>query len=182
MADKIIRQELGVAVCELDKVTPKQLIRTLGAISRMHNFYSQIDANVYKPFLDKETQDLLTKAQATGGLLEEQECMQLNRALLEVIYPQKIQKNFHFLERYFPAFHKKIFFADLPDFTVFVQESTYKKYKPDFNFQTLTLGFASLCNFSVNKKRNMGQYSFFERRYHGVGHALILPEKVIPGL
>ncbi len=93
ISNGIILEKLNLTKDQLNNVSADALVHALNEIQKMRDFYSLINIDTYKSFLNKEMQDILNKVQKNEATLNEQDYKRLNRALLEAIYPHEILKS-----------------------------------------------------------------------------------------
>lgn len=92
LVNKIVLQELGLSIDEVDTISEGALLQVFNKIIKMRDFHSKIGAGQYKSLIPNEIQQLLSKTQIPEYSLDDKDYARLNRALLEAVYPLKSQK------------------------------------------------------------------------------------------
>ncbi|MFA5391177.1 MAG: hypothetical protein WC331_07120 [Candidatus Omnitrophota bacterium] len=87
-ANDIVLEALGITREQLGTVTREALVDALNSILAMADFYTKVDLDAYQANLPQNIQQLLRRIQGPDGTMTDDEQNQLNRALLEAIYPE----------------------------------------------------------------------------------------------
>lgn len=88
--DKAVLQKLGLNKKTIKTVSTDELVKALNNLLMMRDFHASVDSNVYRIDFKNEMKHILSRAQRNDKTLTDMDYMRLNRALLEVMYPNYI--------------------------------------------------------------------------------------------